>query len=102
MTDNRSGDTIEYEHDEYHSALEMDDSSGWRVFIVPGLMLLILIGAILMIVFYQGEGGDPDPRIADRLKRPEQATVQAPPQGASVTVGEAQPSTQAAAEPQPQ
>jgi hypothetical protein len=101
MTDDRSDDT-EYEHDEYHSALEMDDSSGWRVFIVPGLMLLTLVGAILMIVFYQGEGGDPDPRIADRLKRPEQAAVQARPEGASVTVEEAQPAMEPTAQPQPQ
>lgn len=102
MTDDRSGDTPEFEHDEYHSALEVDDSSGWRVFVVPGLMLFLMIGAILFIVFYQGAGGDPDPRIADRLKRPEQAAVQAPPESASVTVEEAQPAAEPAARTQPQ
>lgn len=68
MTDNRTSDTP-LEHDEFHSALEVDDSSGWRVFIVPVLMGLFFIGVILFILLYQGNP-EPDPRIADRLKPP--------------------------------
>ncbi len=68
MTDNRTSD-MPLEHDEYHSALEVDDSSGWRVYIVPVLMGLFFIGVILFILLYQGNP-EPDPRIADRLKPP--------------------------------
>lgn len=84
MTDDRSNETPELEHDEFHSSLEMDDSSGWRVFIVPGVLLLFLIGAVLFIVLYQGDS-DPDPRIADRLKN-EAAAAQSEPAAAPVPV----------------
>lgn len=77
MTDERSTETPEPEHDEFHSSLEVDDSSGWRVFIVPGVLLLFLIGAVLFIVLYQGDS-EPDPRIADRLKN--EAAAQSAPQ----------------------
>lgn len=54
MTDNRTSDqTLPFEHDEFHSSLEVDDSSGWRVFLVPGLALLFVIGAILSFVLSQ-------------------------------------------------
>jgi hypothetical protein len=68
MADNPTSD-MPLEHDEYHSALEVDDSSGWRVFVVPVLMGLFFIGVILFILLYQGNP-EPDPRIADRLKPP--------------------------------
>lgn len=42
----------EFEHDEYHSSLEMDDTSGWRVFIVPALAALFVIGALAILVLY--------------------------------------------------
>ena len=45
-------ETPPLEHDEYHSALEVDDTSGWRVFIVPGLMIAFLIGALLFTFLY--------------------------------------------------
>ncbi|MFN3943939.1 MAG: hypothetical protein ACK4K7_03280 [Allosphingosinicella sp.] len=51
--------------DEYHSSLELDDSSGWRAFIVPGILVLFLIGALALT--FMGGSGQPDPRIADRL-----------------------------------
>ncbi|HWH17809.1 MAG TPA: hypothetical protein VNT77_05655 [Allosphingosinicella sp.] len=55
MTDNRtSQDMPVLEHDEFHSSLEIDDSSGWRVFLVPGLALLLVVGAILSVVLLQG------------------------------------------------
>jgi hypothetical protein len=73
MTDDKSPEMPPLEHDEFHSALEVDDSSGWRVFIVPGVLLLFVIGAILFIVLYQGTAA-PDPRIADRLHNVEAET----------------------------
>lgn len=55
MTDNRtSQDMPPLEHDEFHSSLEIDDSQGWRVFLVPGIALLLALGAILSLVFSQG------------------------------------------------
>jgi len=66
MTDDRT-DQNEPLDDEFHSSLEVDDSSGWRVFIVPGLLLLFVLGAILFIVLYQGSP-EPDPRVAERLR----------------------------------
>ena len=54
MTDKRTSDDIAtMEHDEYHSSLEIDDSSGWRVFLVPGTALLFVLGGILAIVLSQ-------------------------------------------------
>jgi hypothetical protein len=92
MTDNRTSD-MPLEHDEYHSALEVDDSSGWRVYIVPVLMGLFFIGVILFILLYQGNP-EPDPRIADRLKPP---PGQEPPVETSATQpGAATPATEPA------
>ena len=85
MTDERSTETPELEHDEFHSSLEVDDSSGWRVFIVPGVLLLFLIGAVLFIVLYQGDS-EPDPRIADRLKNEAAAQSSAAPVTAPTAV----------------
>ena len=52
MTDNRtSPEMAALEHDEFHSSLEVDDSSGWRVFIVPGIALVLALGMILAFVF---------------------------------------------------
>lgn len=83
MTDERPTDAEPLD-DEFHSSLEVDDSSGWRVFIVPGVLLLFLLGAVLFIVFSQNESG-PDPRIADRLKN-EAATQDAAISTAPATV----------------
>ena len=47
-----SAESPPLEHDEYHSALEIDDTTGWRVFIVPGLMIVFLIGALLFTFLY--------------------------------------------------
>jgi hypothetical protein len=76
MTDDRQSQTTgatgdpsnPYEglDDEYHSTIEFDDSSGWRPFLVPGILVLFLIGA-LALTFMSGSGS-PDPRIADRIK----------------------------------
>ena len=74
MTDDRSDPTVPQDEpldDEFHSSLEVDDSSGWRVFIVPGVLLLFVLGAILFIVFSQGSDAEIDPRVAERLKEKE-------------------------------
>lgn len=42
----------EFEHDEYHSSLEIDDTTGWRVFIVPALAAIFVIGALMILVLY--------------------------------------------------
>ena len=42
-----------FEHNEYHSRLEFDDSTGWHIYIVPGLLLALLIGALLSILLMQ-------------------------------------------------
>ena len=42
----------EFEHDEFHSSLEVDDTTGWRVYIVPALAGLFVIGALLITIFY--------------------------------------------------
>lgn len=47
MTDEKSTGEMPFEHDEFHSSLEVDDTSGWRVFIVPALMIIFVIGALL-------------------------------------------------------
>lgn len=52
MTDNRSTRELPLEHDEFHSSLEVDDTSGWRIFIVPALMLIFVIGAVVFTIFY--------------------------------------------------
>jgi hypothetical protein len=53
MADDRPIDeTPPLEHDEYHSALEVDDTSGWRVYLVPALALLFVIGALAFIALY--------------------------------------------------
>ncbi|HEX8214888.1 MAG TPA: hypothetical protein VF582_05390 [Allosphingosinicella sp.] len=79
MTDNRSTDDIAaMEHDEYHSSLEIDDSSGWRVFLVPGIALLFVLGAIAMVMLSQGDA-QPDPRIAARLEAQQAKARAAPP-----------------------
>lgn len=89
MTDNRSSDDIAaLEHDEYHSALEIDDTSGWRVFLVPGLALLFVFGAILMVVLYQGNS-EPDPRIADRLAAEQSRALRTPPAAPAPTTNTA-------------
>lgn len=40
------------EHDEFHSALEFDDSVGWRVFIVPVALFLFVVGGLLFLFLY--------------------------------------------------
>lgn len=78
MTDKRTADEVAaLEHDEYHSALEFDDSSGWRIFLVPGAALLFVLGAILMLFLSQGDQ-EPDPRIAKRLAEQSRTALQAP------------------------
>lgn len=66
MTDQRPPEA-ELEHDEYHSSLEIDDSSGWRVMIIPIVLILLVIGMIAFFFIYSGDL-EPDPRVADRLK----------------------------------
>ena len=83
MTDDRNDnrpDLDEPMDDEFHSSLEIDDSSGWRVFIVPGLLLLFVLGAILFIILNQADT-TPDPRVAERLrqKQAEEAKAQSAP-----------------------
>jgi hypothetical protein len=62
----------EIEHDEFHSALEVDDTSGWRVFIVPGLAILFLIGAVTLFLL-SGNDTAPDPRVAAQIRAKEEA-----------------------------
>lgn len=68
MTDERQTEIPPEEHDEYHSSLEMDDSSGWRVFIVPVVLILLVIGMVAFFFLYQGEV-EPDPRVKAHLER---------------------------------
>ena len=75
MTDQRPPEMSAEEHDEYHSALEVDDTSGWRVFIVPIILLVIVIGMIGFFFLYQGDV-EPDPRVAERLKQKEAEAAQ--------------------------
>ena len=75
MTDDRT-DQEEPLDDEFHSTLEIDDSSGWRVFIVPGLLLLFVLGAILFIILSQGDPA-PDPRVAEHLRQKQEAEAKA-------------------------
>ena len=49
----RPSEAMPTEHNEYHSRLEFDDSTGWHIYIVPGLLLVLLIGAILSVVLMQ-------------------------------------------------
>lgn len=57
----------EIEHDEFHSSLEVDDTSGWRVFIVPGIAVLFLLGAIALF-FMSVNDTAPDPRVQAQLR----------------------------------
>jgi hypothetical protein len=99
MTDDRSDRTDPLDEpldDEFHSTLEVDDSSGWRVFIVPGVLLVLVLGAILFIVLSQGSDSEIDPRVAQRLKEKEAAenTPASPP--AREIFGPTQPAAQPA------
>ena len=78
MTDDRTDGTTPDEplDDEFHSTLEIDDSSGWRVFIVPGVLLLFVLGAILFIVLNQGDTA-PDPRVAEHLRQKQEEAAKA-------------------------
>jgi hypothetical protein len=70
--------------DEYHSTLEVDDSTGWRAFIVPGILVLFLVGALALT--FWGGGGQPDPRIANRFNADQQEQqTQPPPAGSTIT-----------------
>jgi hypothetical protein len=51
--DRQPSEAMPADHNEYHSRLEFDDSTGWHIFIVPGLLLVLLIGAILSVVLMQ-------------------------------------------------
>lgn len=42
----------EFEHDEFHSSLEIDDTTGWRVFIVPVALGVFVIGALAFTFIY--------------------------------------------------
>ena len=64
------------EHDEYHSTLEVDDTSGWRLFIVPGILLLLLIGAIAFFIIYSNSDMGPDPRTQARMQAKQKADVE--------------------------
>jgi hypothetical protein len=91
MTDNRTSDDMPpLEHDEFHSSLEVDDTTGWRVFIVPVVLLVIVFGMIAFFFLYQGNM-EPDPRIADRFKAEKTETAPAPPPVTDATNETAQP-----------
>lgn len=64
-------DASEVEQDEYHSALEIDDTSGWKVLIVPGLAVLFLIGAIVLF-FVSTNDTAPDPRVQAQIRAKEE------------------------------
>jgi hypothetical protein len=65
----------EIEHDEFHSALEVDDTSGWRVFIVPGLAILFLLGAV--ILFFASTGDTtPDRRVEAQMRAKQEQQAQ--------------------------
>ena len=51
--DRRSTEALPTDHNEYHSRLEFDDSTGWHIYIVPGLLLALLLGAILSVILMQ-------------------------------------------------
>jgi hypothetical protein len=65
----------EIEHDEFHSTLEMDDSSGWRVFIVPGLAILFLIGAVVLFLVSSSDT-TPDPRVQAQMRAKQEQQAQ--------------------------
>jgi hypothetical protein len=65
----------EIEHDEYHSALEVDDTSGWRVFIVPGLAILFLVGAVALFFLSTGDN-TPDPRVQAQIRAKQEQQAQ--------------------------
>lgn len=74
----------EIEHDEFHSSLEVDDTSGWRVFIVPGLAILFLIGAIALF-FLSTSDTTPDPRVQAQIRAKQQQQQSTTPPPADVT-----------------
>ena len=50
MTDSRwKSDTPAVEENEFHSLLEVDDSTGWRPYIIPAIGLLLAVGAVVSI-----------------------------------------------------
>lgn len=79
MTDQRSaaggGPETDLEHDEYHSSLELDDTSGWRVFIVPGLAILFMVAAIAFFLIYSSSEIEADPRVQANLKKKQEAAA---------------------------
>lgn len=68
MSDRRKSDLPPEEHDEYHSALEVDDSSGWRVMVIPVLLIVLVIGMIAAFIIYEDDV-EPDPRVQAHLER---------------------------------
>lgn len=83
-------DASEVEHDEYHSALEIDDTSGWKVFLVPALAILFLVGAVALFLL-SGNDTAPDPRVQAQMRaKAEQAKQR-----------EYRPTPEAAAQPLP-
>lgn len=65
----------EIEHDEFHSALEVDDTSGWRIFIVPGLAILFLLGAVILFFMSTGDT-TPDPRVQAQIRAKQEQQAQ--------------------------
>ncbi|HEY0012172.1 MAG TPA: hypothetical protein VGB79_04885 [Allosphingosinicella sp.] len=65
----------EIEHDEFHSSLEMDDTSGWRIFIVPGLAIAFLIGAVILFLVSTGDT-TPDPRVQAQIRAKQEQQAQ--------------------------
>ena len=65
----------EIEHDEFHSALEVDDTSGWRIFIVPGLAIVFLIGALILFFVSTGDT-TPDPRVQAQIRAKQEQQAQ--------------------------
>ena len=65
----------EIEHDEFHSSLEVDDTSGWRIFIVPGLAILFLLGAVILFFMSTGDT-TPDPRVQAQIRAKQEQQAQ--------------------------
>ena len=91
MAEDRSSDEVPppEEDDEFHSSLEIDDTSGWRVFIVPIILVILVIGMIAFFFVYEGDM-EPDPRIANRLKEQQAPALQSPPPAAQAADAPAQ------------
>lgn len=51
--DRQANEGTSANHNEYHSRLEFDDSTGWHIYIVPSFLLVLLISAIRSVILMQ-------------------------------------------------